>query len=86
MHRNIENGQNHIDHKDFEALSRYGMVGEGEIPGIGEVEKVIITDANGNRKEINARPQVMYSGIGRSRKAITVFVPDRETLETLKQP
>lgn len=81
MQRNIEN-QNHIDYQEFEALRRVGMVVEGEIPGIGENESVVIFDGlSSNRREVNTKPQVMYSGIGKSRKAVTVFVPDRETLE-----
>lgn len=86
MQRNIEKGQSHIDYEEFKVLNRYGMVAEGEIPRIEEVEKVVIFDGlNDNRREISTRTQVMYAGIGNSRKAITVFVPDRETLEDLRQ-
>ncbi len=86
MSRNIEGGQDHIDHEAFEALNRYGMVAEGEIPGIEDFERVVITDGvHGNRREVIARTQVMYSGIGGSRKAITVFIPEGKALEDLRQ-
>jgi len=85
MQRNIED-QNHLGYQEFEALRKIGMVVEGEIPGIREIESVVIFDGlDNNRREVNTKPQVMLSGIGRSRRAVTVFIPDRKTLEELMQ-
>ncbi|MBI2031024.1 MAG: hypothetical protein HYT08_00180 [Candidatus Levybacteria bacterium] len=86
MQGNKEYGESHINHEDFDILSRHGMVADEEIPGIGEVEKVVIFDEiNNSRSEIITRPQVVYSGIGKTRKAVTVFVPDRKVIEDLKR-
>ncbi len=68
-----------INFKEFEALRRNGWVVEGSFPDDRSV--VIFDGTSENSQEIPVEPQVMYSGIGEYRTAVTVFVPPQEIFE-----